>query len=191
MSNLTEGAVYTRGISKMIWGNKLQEAAGELDAVVAYAIEDFLHQNLITFTNVFLNAERGLSKILRVHAKSYGQTLFNPDMRLALFNKNECDISPVKNNAFNWGTLCKGEHVLAYIDILGAAFKTQVHNAGGGPLSYYADYVSDPLNLLIENENLDAAIARSNDLVGLLICKATGQFAGSATLKIGLEVDQL
>ena len=186
--NITEGAVFTREIKKIVWANKLTVAASELDNVNPYAVEDFLHQNLITFPNVFLNSERGLSTLVRIHAKAYGSPIFLPDFRIALFNKNECDIAPVMNNAFNWGTVCKGEHVLQYIDVIGAEFKGQAHNPGGGPATNYYEYTGANLNLVLDNEVLNAAIARSNDLVGVLICKTIGQFNAGGWLKVGMEI---
>ena len=191
MAENTDGVVYTRDFSDVVWANKLTLANGDLDSSTNYSADDFLHTNLLTFSNAFLNSGRGRSKVNNIIVKLHDTGLYKPDLRLLLFNRNECDIAPAKNTAFAETANTTLEHCILQWDILAANFKDQSKYSSGTVTQDSVAVIT--CGVTISNEVIDSSKAKHLDVVGMLLPRGgsvAGKYATGAWVKVGLDLTQ-
>lgn len=186
-----DAAVYIKERADIIWSQKLLQSAEDIDSSSNYSVDDYLHSGLLIFPNVFEEIERGRAKLEQVIAIEYDTTLWRPAFRLLLFNKNECDINPVKNAVFNWTSKTNFEHIIAMVDITETNWKDQSHNDGTIKTHYSRAEVA--VNRIIVNETVSEDVRLSKDLYGIAIVKGTNlsKFQADAWFKIGIQIIHL
>ncbi len=144
-----------------------------------YARYDYLHNGLLVFPDVFLEEKESRSLLLYIGGYEEDTTLFLPAFTLYLFS--ECDISPVKNNAFSFSANTTISDAIAVIDVPSASWKTCKSN--GSDTSAWLKHA-------VTNSDVLKQIAASKDIYGIAVFNSdTGAaFAAGATFKLWLGI---
>jgi hypothetical protein len=176
--NNTLEAVHTRGIYNII-----ESGALTIDTS-AYAANDYLCTNYITYSNAFLEQTDCLVRVLgfRIRETITNGTLQKPALKILVFN--ECDITTTANGDFDFtdGTNTSLANIMGMLVVAGADYTDL--KSGANTYNALANvYFSTPLVV---------PIASTNRYIKVIpLTTGTPTFDASTSFKIDLIVEMV
>lgn len=121
MRNIKNGIANVQNVGDVVWSQTVTAGSGsgagsELD-ISTYALNDMMHDGILTFDGIFTENTNSAITIKNVIVNEYSTTnLSTMDMRIVLFN-DYADLVPVKNSPMAFSTNLILKNIVATADI--------------------------------------------------------------------------